>query len=278
MPLEADRQFAVSLARGAGKIALEHYGKVARLTKRFDEAVTDADRACQRFIIKALREKYPGEGLVGEENETGHAITFECPDPRGRVWVIDPIDGTNNFIAGFGNFAVCIGLLDAGHPAMGVVYDVTRDLMYSAARGGGAWRAAGGNDRGEAIRVAQGPPDASWIMMSSSSLIDAHGKAPSWRLGWLGRRPGKMRILGSAALDVMQVAAGVAHGSITTNGKLWDIVAPAAIVLEAGGMVTDPLGKAVFPFTLEKYAGAKVPFITAAPTAHELLLREFRSN
>ena len=141
--LAQDLQFATDLARGAGAIALSHYGKVERLTKTHAmtsaEAVTDADRATQRHIVAGIRRRYPEDGIVGEENDTGDAITFECADPRGRNWVIDPIDGTNNFIAGLGNFAVCIGLLDAGMPSLGIVYDVTRDLMYAAAKGEGAW-------------------------------------------------------------------------------------------------------------------------------------------
>src|SRR5690349_18466862 len=141
--LAQDLQFATDLARGAGAIALSHYGKVERLTKTHAmtsaEAVTDADRATQRHIVAGLRKRHPEDGIVGEENDTGDAITFECHDPNGRNWVIDPIDGTNNFIAGLGIFGVCIALLDQGLPVLGIVYDVTRDLMYTAARGEGAW-------------------------------------------------------------------------------------------------------------------------------------------
>ena len=72
--------------------------------------------------------------------------------------------------------------------------------------------------------------------------------------------------------------AGVAHAAVTVNGKLWDCVAPAAIVLEAGGKLTDFQGKSIFPFKLQNYAGAKVPFLAAAPLAHEPLLREMRNN
>ena len=275
-PLAHDLQYAIELARGSGRIILEQYGKVERLTKTHaaasDEAVTEADRASQRLIVAGLRKRFPADGIVGEESETGESITFECPDPRGRVWVIDPIDGTNNFVAGLGNFGVCIGLLERGEPVLGVVYDVTRDLVYSAARGQGAWL---GTKR---LRVAERPLSDSSMLMLTSNLLDKHGRVPGWVVRWLGQTNWKIRVLGSAAIEAVQVAAGVAHASVTVHGKLWDIAAPAAIVLEAGGVVTSFDGRPIFPFDLLNYAGAKVPFIVSAPASHDVLLREMREN
>jgi myo-inositol-1(or 4)-monophosphatase len=272
MSLIHDLQYAIELARSAGKIVLDHYGKVERLTKRHAEAVTEADRASQRFIVAGLGKRFPGDGIVGEENETGEAITAEIPDPDGRVWVIDPIDGTNNFIAGLGNFAVCIGLLERGRPVLGVVFDITRDELYSSARGQGAWL---GN---QPLRVLDTPLSDSSMLMLTSNLLDAQGRCPRWACRWLAQTNWKLRILGSAALEAAQVAAGVAHGAITMNGKLWDVAAPAAILLEAGGLLTTPQGQPIFPFDLRNYQGAKVPFLAAAPAAQQELLREIRLN
>src|SRR3954454_1711428 len=144
MSLSHDLQFVADLARQAGKIVLDQYGKVERLTKTHaaasEEAVTEADRASQRLIVAGLRKRFADDGVVGEESDTGESITFDVVNAHGRNWVIDPIDGTNNFIAGLGAFCVCIALLDAGMPVLGIVYDVTRDQMYSAAKGMGAWR------------------------------------------------------------------------------------------------------------------------------------------
>ncbi len=269
MSLNHDLQYAIGLAREAGKLVLEQYGKVRRLTKRHEEAVTDADRASQRLIVAGLRRRFPTDGVIGEENETGEAITFECPDPRGRVWVIDPIDGTNNFIAGLGNFAVCIGLLEKGSPLLGVVFDVTRDLVYSAARSEGAWL---GTQR---LRALQTPMDNASMLMLTSNLLLPTG-CPAWATRWVGQTEWKIRILGSAALEASQVGAGVAHGAVTINGKLWDIAAPAAIVLEAGGLITNLQGEPVFPFDVKNYDGGKVPFLAAAPAAQARLLDELR--
>ena len=276
MSLAHDLQFAIDLARGAGRIVMDQYGKVERLTKTHaaakEEAVTDADRASQRYIVAGLRRRFPDDGVVGEESDTGQSITFECHDPRGRNWVIDPIDGTNNFIAGLGAFAVCIGLLDRGEPVLGVVYDVTRDLAYSAARGEGAWL---GTKR---LRAADTPLSDSSMLMITSNVIGPDGKCPAWGARWLAQTNWKLRILGSAALEAVQVAAGVAHGAVTVNGKLWDAAAPAAVVLEAGGVMTDFTGRPVFPFDLTRYQGAKVPFLAAAPAAHPVLLREITAG
>jgi myo-inositol-1(or 4)-monophosphatase len=270
MSLSEELQFTAELARAAGALVLENYGKVDRLVKRHNEAVTDADRASQRLIVSALRKKFPTDGIVGEENETGDAITFDVSNPSGRNWVIDPIDGTNNFISGLGIFAVCIGLLDGGNPVLGVVYDVTRDQLYAAAQGHGAWL---GTRRLEVLKTPMG--DGPMLMLTSNLLLP-DGKAPAYARRWLDQTNWKIRMLGSAAIEAVNVAAGIAHGAVTLNGKLWDIAAPAAIAIEAGAIVTDPAGKPIFPFNLAGYHGAKVPYLLAGPAAHAELLREMR--
>ena len=274
MSLNHDLQYAIEVARGAGKIAMDHFGKVARQTKTHaatkDEAVTEADRATQRFIVASLRKRFPDDGVIGEESDLGTSITNERAVRGSRVWVIDPIDGTNNFIGGFPNFAVCIGLLDAGSPVLGIVFDVCRDLMYYAARGEGCWV---GTRRLHALTTPLN--DASLLMMTSN-CNDSTGRCPGYATQWLGQTNWKLRMIGSAALEATQVAAGIAHGAITINGKLWDIAAPAALVIEAGGLMTDLKGNAIFPINLTNYAGAKVPFLAAAPGAQSELLREIR--
>ncbi len=270
MSLSEELQFTAELARAAGALVLENYGKVDRLVKRHNEAVTDADRASQRLIVSALRKKFPTDGIVGEENETGDAITFDVSNPSGRNWVIDPIDGTNNFISGLGIFAVCIGLLDGGNPVLGVVYDVTRDQLYAAAQGHGAWL---GTRRLEALKTPMG--DGPMLMLTSNLLLP-DGKAPAYARRWLDQTNWKIRMLGSAAIEAVNVAAGIAHGAVTLNGKLWDIAASAAVAIEAGAIVTDPAGKPIFPFNLAAYRGAKVPYLLAGPAAHAELLREMR--
>jgi len=271
MNLSEELQYVIQLARSAGALVLEKYGKVDPLLKRHHEAVTEADRASQRLIVTGLRKRFPGDGIVGEENETGDAITFDVPNPLGRNWVIDPIDGTNNFIAGLGIFAVCIGLLEAGKPVLGVVYDVTRDQLYAGAHGQGAWLGA------RRLSVQTTPMGDKTMLMLTSNLVGPDGKAPDCARRWLDQTNWKIRMLGSACVEAMYVAAGVAHGAVTLNGKLWDIAASAAIAVEAGAIVTDPRGGEIFPFNLKGYSGAKVPYIMAGPAAHAELVREMQS-
>ena len=264
---------ATGLARRAGQVALDHYGKVERLTKTHattcDEAVTVADRAAQRAIVSGLREAFPGDGIIGEESETGCGITAEGLSSGGRNWVIDPIDGTNNFIAGLGNWAVCIGLLDAGMPVLGVVYDVTRDRMFAGAAGVGA------TVNGRPCRAKDTPLSASSLIMLTSNLLDPNGECPKWAARWIAQTDWKVRILGSAALEAALVGAGIAHGAVTVNGKLWDCVAAAGFATAAGGLVTRLDGSPLFPYDVTDYRGRKVPFLTAAPTAHATLVDEF---
>jgi myo-inositol-1(or 4)-monophosphatase len=112
------------------------------------------------------------------------------------------------------------------------------------------------------------------MIMMTSNLLGRDGKCPDWACRWIGQTTWKIRIIGSAAVEAVQVAAGVAHGAVSVNSKLWDVVAPAAIVLEAGGVVTSLAGEPTFPFDLRNYKGEKVPFIAAAPNAHQQLIDE----
>ena len=276
MSLIHDLQYAVEVARGAGKIAFDYFGKVERQTKTHsattDEAVTEADRATQRFVVAELRRKFPFDGIIGEENDLGTSITNEQATAGSRTWVIDPIDGTNNFIAGFPNWAVCIGLLEAGMPVLGVVYDVCRDLLYCSAKGEGCWV---GKKKLTALTT---PLNDASILMMTSNCIDKNGNCPGYGVRWLSQTNWKLRMIGSAALEAVQVAAGIAHGAVTVNGKLWDIAAPAALILESGGVITDLRGDAIFPFNLQNYTGAKVPFVAGGPISQPQIVREIVEN
>ncbi len=282
----SDLDLVIAIARRAGGLARSHLGRVERLTKRGAEAVTIADREVQRLIAGELAAAFPDDGLIGEENDDGSAITFLSPRRGARVWVVDPIDGTNNFVAGYPGFAVCIGLLDHGLPVLGVVYDVVRDETYAAARGAGAWFAdQRGWEARRALRVRQEPVEPSSLLMLTSNLRlpdgqadgQSHGQA-DWAIDWITDSPWKIRMIGSAALECVQVALGTALAAVTLNGKLWDVVAPAAVVLEAGGRVVTPTGSDRFPMELTGYSGGKLPFFAGGERALASLLADVRRH
>ena len=270
--MQHDLDFVSALARSAGAIVREHQGRTERLTKQGDEAVTALDRDSQRHIVAALTARFPNDGILGEENDAGTGITFTQPRSGKRVWVIDPIDGTNNFVAGLGNFAVCIGLLDDGYPILGVVYDVMRDQVFA----GGLHLGATCN--GRKIHALTTPPTAASLLMLTSNMLDAQGRMPTWAAALHAQTTWKIRVLGSAALEAVMVAAGIAHGSITVNGKLWDIAAAAAVILAAGGEVIDLANKPVFPIALAGYNGGKVPYLAAAPSARAALVASLKPS
>jgi myo-inositol-1(or 4)-monophosphatase len=268
--VRADLDFCADLARSAAALVAAEAGSVERLTKThattIAEAVTHCDRAAQRAIVAALRARFPADGIIGEESEDGSGITNQGGG-SDRTWVIDPIDGTNNFVAGLGCWAVCVGLLERGRPVLGVVHDAARGLTYAGAAGLGAW--AGGRQ----VRAAPGGLSDRSLIMLTCNLVRPDGSLPPWFARWT-RQVQKVRMLGSAALEAVQVGAGVAHGAITIHGKLWDLAAAAAIIEAAGGIVSGLDGAPVFPIDLRGYAGAKVPFLAAAPGAHAQLVAE----
>jgi myo-inositol-1(or 4)-monophosphatase len=283
--LPAELTDTIALARRAGAMALAGFGRSERLLKTAAgtpiagiapvEAVTAHDRAVQRLIVAELRARHGDDGIIGEENEAG-GITSQDARAGTRAWVIDPIDGTNNYVAGFAAFAVCIGRLDAGIPTLGVVHDPVRAVTYAAAHGAGAWVVTAAGAR--AARVATGPADGRALVMLTCNLLDRHGRLPGFITHWLTRAPWRMRMLGSAALEAAEVGAGAAHAALTINGKLWDVAAAAAIVLEAGGVITDLEGRPRFPYPTAGYDGAKVPFLAGSPEGHASLLADIRAH
>jgi myo-inositol-1(or 4)-monophosphatase len=277
LPYPEDLALIVATAREAAGLIQASCGRIEREMKtsagaaipgwKPEEAVTEADRASQRLIIARLRARFPDDGFIGEENDDAPGITMQPARRGSRFWVIDPIDGTNNFVAGLGCYCVCIGLLDRGYPVLGVVHDVARNLTYAAADGQ-SWINA------QPVRALTTPLSDRSLIMLTCNLLDQRAQVPGFIGQWLAHSSWKLRMLGSAALEAVQVGAGVAHGAITVNSKLWDISAAAAIILASGGRVTDFRGRDVFPFDTTAYQGAKVPFLAAAPQAHGDLLAQ----
>jgi myo-inositol-1(or 4)-monophosphatase len=233
------RQFAEQVARNVGHAVLEksRVGDFAVSFKGKLDLVTEIDLWSEREISSAIAAKFPDHLLVGEETsaklaaERGQTLEQFCSD--GMVWVVDPIDGTTNFANGLPQFCISIGLLENGRRVVGVVYDITRDEMFSAASGLGATL------NGVAISVGK-----------KSELLDSvvatglpYDRAERWPVynalfSSLVRKCRAVRILGSAAIDLCWVACGRLDGFCEYNLKPWDVVAGTLIVEEAGGAVS----------------------------------------
>ena len=148
---------ATELARQAGAVLLEHYYSPFLVEQKVNaldelEEVTAADREANELIVGRLQKEFPDDGILAEES-TDNEHRLE----KDRVWLIDPMDGTKNFINRDGDFAVQIGLAVGGESVLGVVYQPVRDVLYRAARNGGAWIEAGENAAGAAVGFEPDP-------------------------------------------------------------------------------------------------------------------------
>jgi 3'(2'), 5'-bisphosphate nucleotidase len=238
---ERELRVGLELARRAGEAALAFYGKPLRVEHKeeFDEPVTQADRAVNELIVRALRDEFPDDGVLAEESvDTGRRLG------RARVWMVDPIDGTKGFIAGTGDFCVQIGLAVEGVAALGVLYAPATDVLYWAARGHGAWvlrptSEAGQSPRAERVRVT-GETELKRMRIAESrshrgprmeSVVNGLGVRAEVRSHSVGIKVG---------LLVERQADLYIHLSPKT--KQWDTCAPEAVLAEAGGRMTDVFG------------------------------------
>ncbi len=223
---------AVRAARGAGNVLLRYFERVDTLTvttKGKNEFVSEVDRAAEQVIIETLRKAYPDHAILAEESGRSEGNEFQ--------WVIDPLDGTTNYLHGFPQFSVSIALKHKGVLEHGVVYDPLREEMFTASRGSGALL----NDR--RIRVTQRKGlDGALIGTGFPYREHSHLEAYLGMFRELIQKTAGIRRPGSAALDLAYVAAGRLDGFWELDLSEWDIAAGSLLIREAGGTVTDIRG------------------------------------
>jgi myo-inositol-1(or 4)-monophosphatase len=228
----------ITIAQEAGAILKEgFYGTKNVTNKGSKDLVTEFDVKVENFIIEKIKAAFPAYGIVAEES----ALASDNPDKI----IIDPIDGTTNFVHGIPNVAISIGLFKDNIPTAGVVYNPIQNELYHAVKGEGAYRNGeriGVTDetRFKHALIATGFPytidksksDFEWnIKMVASILPDVQD----------------IRRLGAASLDLCYVARGSFEGYYEMNLKPWDVAAGIVIVQEAGGVVTDQNGEQYDP-------------------------------
>ncbi len=222
---------AVRAARRAGDIIVRHIDRVQNLTvsaKSYNDFVTEVDRLAEGAIVEILRKAYPDHGILAEESG------LQSGGDEQYLWVIDPLDGTTNFIHGFPQYAVSIALKKRQQLDQAVIYDPLRQELFTASRGQGALL----NDK--RIRVSkqnslEGALLGTGFPVRDRQHIDFYLKTfkAFYQLAAGIRRPG------SAALDLAYVASGRLDGFWEFGLQEWDTAAGALMVLEAGGMVSD---------------------------------------
>ncbi|MCG3176006.1 MAG: Inositol-1-monophosphatase [Candidatus Omnitrophica bacterium] len=229
-------RLAVNAARAAGKLLMSHYGRLQRSqisAKSRNDFVTVVDKRSEKLITALIRSAYPDHAILGEEGgASGH----------GQVrWIIDPLDGTSNYIHHFPMFAVSIAVADRQGLQVGVVYDPLHEELFTALRGHGAHL----NGRPISVSGTRKLADAfmaTGIPFRARPRFDQYLKA----FGKISMASAGMRRGGSAALDLAYVACGRFDGFFEINLSPWDIAAAALMIQEAGGRVTDFWGSSGF--------------------------------
>ncbi len=230
---------AVKAARAAGSLinrAALDIESVRVSSKQVNDFVTEVDVACEKTIIETLLTAYPGHGIWAEESGTEHGA-----QDSEFVWIIDPLDGTTNFIHGLPVYCVSIALAVKGKIEQAVVYDPTRNDLFTATKGRGAYM----NDR--RIRVSK-RIHMEECLISTGFPYRAGDNLPKYlqMLGDIMPRCAGVRRPGAAALDLAYVAAGFTDGFFESNLKPWDVAAGSLLIQEAGGLVGNFSGEADF--------------------------------
>ncbi|GHD02234.1 inositol monophosphatase [Pseudorhodoferax aquiterrae] len=230
---------AVKAARAAGAIinrAALDVEAVRVSQKQVNDFVTEVDQAAEAAIIQTLLEAYPGHGILAEESGSEHGAK-----DSEFVWIIDPLDGTTNFIHGFPFYCVSIALAVKGRIEQAVVYDPTRNDLFTATRGRGAYL----NDR--RIRVSRRTRLGECLISTGFPFRPGDNfKEYMAMMGDVMQRTAGIRRPGAAALDLAYVAAGYTDGFFEKGLSPWDAAAGSLLVTEAGGLIGNLSGEADF--------------------------------
>jgi len=221
---------AVKAAREAGRIinrASQDVGALKIQSKTFNDFVSEVDHAAEKAIIDTIRDAYPSHGFFGEE-------TGKTNQESENIWIIDPLDGTTNFLHNFPQYCVSIALQQKGVLTQAVIYDPVRNDLFTATKGRGAFL----NDK--RIRVTSRTKLQASLIATGFPFRDfTHLDTYLAMLKDMIKNTTGIRRPGSAALDLAYVAAGFTDGFFEINLSTWDIAAGGLLVQEAGGIVGD---------------------------------------
>ncbi len=229
----------IYIAKEAGEIIRQAHGtrfSIEIKSNNVKNLVTEVDKKSEKTITDFIRKKYPSHSILAEEGG-------ETKSSSEYLWVIDPLDGTTNFAHGLPIFSVSIGLQYKGETVAGVVYDVMRDVIYSAEKGSGAF------ENGKKISVNSNEIIEESLLVTGFPYNVAENPEKVFeRFIEMLKVARAVRRLGSAAIDFCYVANGVFDGFWEVHLNPWDICAGKLIVEEAGGKVTDFTGNQISIF------------------------------
>ncbi|TCS36070.1 myo-inositol-1(or 4)-monophosphatase [Paucimonas lemoignei] len=215
--------------------------------KQQNDFVTEVDRAAEQAIIEVLQTAYPDHAILAEES----GPSANLHDENENVWIIDPLDGTTNFIHGFPQYCVSIALQQRGQITQAVVYDPTRNDLFTATKGGGAFL----NEK--RIRVAKRDKMAEALIGTGFPYRDMQGLDEYINMfRVMTQKCAGLRRPGAAALDLAYVACGRLDGFFEKGLQPWDVAAGSLLVTEAGGIVGDFKGESEYIYKGDVLAGS----------------------
>ncbi len=225
-------EVAITAVRRAGEVLMRHFGTIEAAqidNKQAFDFVTYVDKKSETVLIDHLGAAFPDHAFYAEESQRARA--------GGYRWIIDPLDGTTNYIHGVANFSISVALEHERQIILGIVFDPCRDELFSAVKGGGAFL------NGRAIRVsAVNHPALSLLGTGFPFKNKQHLDSYLASFSALFQQVSGIRRLGSAALDLAYVACGRFEGFWELGLSPWDVAAGALLVVEAGGMMSDFAG------------------------------------
>jgi histidinol-phosphatase len=222
MNYERELTLAKALAEEAGRIAIEYQTRGVTAEEKSDESpVTAADRACEQLIVEGITKEFPDDGILGEEGANRESR-------NGRKWIVDPIDGTRDFVRGIPLWAILIGLEVNGEVVAGVAYSPGQRLLLWAGKGQGAW------SNGQRLFVADKTNPSQAVLCFNGFNKAGVGQFAPALLQWVGKF-WAVRGLGGS-VDAMLLASGRADVWIEPNAQPWDLAALKILVEEAGGV------------------------------------------
>lgn len=259
-------EFAIALAARAGEILMDRYERLERIDyKSARDVVTEADHLSEELIIESIQAYHPADAILAEESGEHHAVAGEAPTSgRGRVWVIDPLDGTVNYANGIPFFCVSIGLVVDGRPSIGVVHDPTRaETLAATAEGAAMLMSTLGTDS-FAMHASDKEKLSDFVVSMALS-----GRSVATRIRNVRKAIRIPRSMGSAALALAYVGNGRFDAFIQQGGlSAWDIAAAGLIAERGGARVTSIDGGPWFDIG---HAPRSIG-VLAAPTSHHATL------